>query len=204
MIVDERARLAAVREYRILDTDPERQFDDLTLLASHICGTPMALLTLVDADRQWFKSRVGITMSETSRAVSFCAHAILDTKDVFEVTDALHDVRFSNNPLVVGEPHIRFYAGAPLEPPVSWHQAFRALQAAIEADSSRTRRTKFVLFFDELPWIATHRSGCLAELEHFWNAWCSRRNDIILIVCGSAASWMLRRKSVIRSGSTPA
>ena len=73
---DESARLAALHRYRILDTEPERGFDDLTLLASYICETPMAAITLIDADRQWFKSRVGISITETARAVSFCTHAI--------------------------------------------------------------------------------------------------------------------------------
>jgi anti-sigma regulatory factor (Ser/Thr protein kinase) len=116
MITDEAARLAALRRYRILDTQPERAFDDLTMLASHICGTPMALITLVDADRQWFKSRVGLTIAETSRAVSFCAHAIQE-HDLFIVPDALADVRLRDNPFVTGEAHIRFYAGAPLVTP---------------------------------------------------------------------------------------
>ena len=75
-LANEAARLAALHRYRILDTEPEQCFDDLTLLASHICGTPMALLTLVDAERQWFKSRIGVAMTETARAVSFCGHAI--------------------------------------------------------------------------------------------------------------------------------
>lgn len=83
-----------------------------------------------------------------------------------------------------------FYGGAALAPAEDWHAAFRSLVSAIE---SRKTKKKFVLFFDELPWIATHRSGCLQELEHFWNSWASRRDDIILVVCGSAASWMLRR-----------
>ena len=113
---DEAARLEALRRYRILDTEPERSFDDLTLLASYICGTPMALITLVDADRQWFKSRVGISLSETARAVSFCAHAI-EHRDLFIVPDARHDHRFHDNPFVTGEPEIRFYAGAPLVTP---------------------------------------------------------------------------------------
>jgi anti-sigma regulatory factor (Ser/Thr protein kinase) len=113
MAVDEAVRLAELRRYRILDTEPERSFDDLTLLASHICGTPIALITLVDAKRQWFKSRVGVTLSETSRAISFCTHAI-EHPDLFIVRDATEDARFRDNPQVIGDPHIRFYAGAPL------------------------------------------------------------------------------------------
>lgn len=113
MAVDEAARLATLREYRILDTEPEQSFDDLTLLASHICGTPIALLSLVDADRQWFKSRVGVTIVETSRAISFCTHAI-EHQDVMVIPDAREDARFRDNPQVTGDPHIRFYAGAPL------------------------------------------------------------------------------------------
>jgi anti-sigma regulatory factor (Ser/Thr protein kinase) len=113
---EERARLEALQRYHILDTDPERGFDDLTMLASHICGTPMALITLVDADRQWFKSRVGISLAQTARAVSFCSHAI-QHRDLFIVPDARHDERFRDNPLVTGDAEIRFYAGAPLVTP---------------------------------------------------------------------------------------
>jgi anti-sigma regulatory factor (Ser/Thr protein kinase) len=112
----EAERLAALRRYRILDTEPERGFDDLALLASHICGTPMALITLVDENRQWFKARVGVTIAETSRAVSFCTHAI-QRRDLFIVSDALEDDRFRDNPQVTDGSHIRFYAGAPLVTP---------------------------------------------------------------------------------------
>ena len=116
MASDESARLAALNRYRILDTEPERAFDDLTLLAAKICDAPIALITLIDADRQWFKSRHGITVTETARSVSFCTQAIQQT-DVYIVEDAREHQRFRENPFVVGEPHIRFYAGAPLVTP---------------------------------------------------------------------------------------
>jgi len=93
---------------------------------------------------------------------------------------------------------VTFYPRAALASPESWHDAFRALVAAIE--QGRARKRKYVLFFDEVPWIDTHRSGFLRELEHFWNSWCSRRDDIVVIVCGSAASWMLSKVINARGG----
>jgi len=109
---DEDARLSDLRRYKILDTDPESGFDDLTLLASDICQSPMALITLIDAERQWFKSRVGVSITETPREFSFCTRAI-EESDLFVVPDATKDDRFKTNPFVVSEPKIRFYAGAP-------------------------------------------------------------------------------------------
>jgi response regulator RpfG family c-di-GMP phosphodiesterase len=113
---NEAERLDALRSYRILDTESARGFDDLVELASQIFKVPTALVSLVDDDRQWFKAKVGLEACETGRDISFCGHAILQSQ-VLVVEDALTDHRFFDNPLVVGEPHIRFYAGAPLISP---------------------------------------------------------------------------------------
>jgi len=110
---DEPQRLAELRGYEVLDTPPEEAFDNITLLASHICNTPIALITLVDSDRQWFKSRVGVTVAETSRDIALCAHTIVED-DLLVIPDASLDKRFARNPLVRSHPRIRFYAGAPL------------------------------------------------------------------------------------------
>ena len=113
---NEAKRLKVLWQYDVLDTVPEEVFDDLTDLAAHICESPIALISLVDENRQWFKSRVGTSLKETSRDISFCAHAILQN-GLFIISDATKDPRFQDNPIVTGPPKIRFYAGVPLRSP---------------------------------------------------------------------------------------
>src|SRR5439155_19038237 len=112
----ESARLSALERYRILDTQPERAFDDLALLASQICGTPIAMITMVDASRQWFKVRFGVSVQETARSISFCSHAI-EQHELFVISDARQDARFRDNPFVSGEPGFRFFVWALLITP---------------------------------------------------------------------------------------
>lgn len=114
---NEHARLLSLQSYEVLDSHDNARFDDITLLASRICATPMALITLVDEQRQWFKSKVGLTGTEVPRALGLCAHAILTPDEVLVVPDTKLDPRFATNPYVTGEPYVRFYAGAPLVAP---------------------------------------------------------------------------------------
>lgn len=114
---NELQRLEALRGYDVLDTPPESVFDDLTLLAAQICQTSIAVISLLDENRQWFKSKIGINAAETSRCISFCTHTILHEDEMMEVPDAHLDPRFASSPLVTSDPHIRFYAGAPLVAP---------------------------------------------------------------------------------------
>jgi GAF domain-containing protein len=112
-ISDEQDRLKALESYSVMDSLPEEDFDAITQLASYICDTPIALVSLLDRDRQWFKSTVGLEIKEYPKSISFCQYAVKGN-EVYEVQNALEDELFSDNPLVTGNPDIRFYAGAPL------------------------------------------------------------------------------------------
>jgi GAF domain-containing protein len=113
-MTSDKDRLRALAEYEVLDSLPEKEFDDIVELASAICGTPISAISLLDLDRQWFKSQIGLDVSETPIEQSFCRYAVNDPDGVMVISDSTKDDRFKNNPLTLGDPNIRFYAGAPL------------------------------------------------------------------------------------------
>ena len=112
----EAERLSALYWYEVLDTPPVKELDDLVHLAAFVCQAPIGVISLVDSDRQWFKSKVGLTVTQTDRVIAFCSHTILES-DLLVVPDALNDPRFAHNPLVTSDPHVRFYCGSPLTTP---------------------------------------------------------------------------------------
>jgi GAF domain-containing protein len=184
---NEAERLAALKEYRILDTEAEQSYDDITTLAAHICEVPVAMISLVDEARQWFKSRVGTEQQQTPREVAFCAHAILQNKP-FIVNDATKDRRFAGSALVTGEPHIRFYAGIPLINPEGLalgtlcvvdhqpHQLSAAQQNALQALSRQ------VMALLELRRVSARLANALEQVKTLQEllpicAWCKRIRD---------------------------
>jgi GAF domain-containing protein len=184
---NEAERLAALKEYRVLDTGTEQSYDDITILASHICKVPIAMISLVDEARQWFKSKVGLEQQQTSRDVAFCAHAILQNEPLI-VRDATKDQRFADSALVTGEPHIRFYAGFPLINPeglalgtlcVVDHQPRLLSTAQQEALQALSRQVMALL---ELRRVSAHLANALEHVKTLEGllpicAWCKRIRD---------------------------
>jgi GAF domain-containing protein len=184
---NEAERLAALKEYHILDTGTEPSYDDITTLAAHICEVPIAVVSLVDETRQWFKSRVGVEQQQTPREVAFCAHAILQDRP-FIVEDATKDRRFADSALVTGEPHIRFYAGVPLVNPeglalgtlcVVDHQPRRLSAAQRKALQALSRQVMALL---ELRRVSARLADALEQVKTLQEllpicAWCKRIRD---------------------------
>src|ERR1017187_4933977 len=180
-------RLAALKAYHVLDTETEQSYDDITALAAHICKVPIAMISLVDEVRQWFKSRLGVEQQQTPRAVAFCAHAILQNGS-FIVRDAAKDQRFAGSALVTGEPHIRFYAGIPLINPeglalgtlcVVDRQPRRLSAAQQKALQALSRQVMALL---ELRRVSTHLADALDHVKKLQGllpicAWCKRIRD---------------------------
>jgi len=184
---NEALRLAALREYRILDTAAERAFDDLAALASYICDVPMATISLVDAHRQWFKSRIGVDAQETSRDVAFCAHTILSAAPLI-VPDATKDQRFADSELVLQEPRIRFYAGFPLTTPEGYglgalcaidRQPRELTPAQAEAMAALSRQVMALLEFRR---VTAQLASALETVRKLGEllpicSWCKRIRD---------------------------
>jgi GAF domain-containing protein len=184
---NETERLAALKEYHILDTGTEQTYDDITTLAAHICNVPMAMISLVDEVRQWFKSKVGLDQGQTARDVAFCAHAILQNEP-FTVRDATKDRRFADNALVTGEPHVRFYTGIPLINPegmalgtlcVIDRHPRRLSAAQLEALQALSRQVMTLL---ELRRISARLAAALDHVKTLRGllpicAWCKRIRD---------------------------
>jgi signal transduction histidine kinase/ActR/RegA family two-component response regulator len=166
---DEAARLEALRLYNVLDTGPEEAFDRITKLARHIFNVPIAMVTLIDSSRQWFKSRYGLDIRETERDISFCAHTILD-HCVMMVPDATQDGRFRHNPLVTGYPDVRFYAGAPLTTPDGYNIGTLAIidthpRPELSTEQVETLTDLAALVVDELELRFTSRRLRIDMLE---------------------------------------
>jgi GAF domain-containing protein len=184
---NEAERLAALKAYHILDTGTEQSYDDIVALAAHICNVPIAMISLVDEVRQWFKSRLGVDQQQTPREVAFCAHAILENGP-FIVRDAAKDRRFAESGLVRGKPHIRFYAGIPLINPeglalgtlcVVDRQPRRLSAAQLKALQALSRQVMALLEFRR---VSTHLADALDRVKTLQGllpicAWCKRIRD---------------------------
>src|ERR1035437_7033208 len=184
---NEAERLAALREYHVLDTAAEQAYDDITALAAYLCDVPIALITLVDESRTWFKSRLGLNEQETPRDVAFCAHAILQTEPLI-VRDALKDSRFADSALVTRTPHIRFYAGFPLSSPEGFALGtLRAIdrkprQLSAQQKQAMQALSRQVMALLELRRVSARLADALANVRSLHGllpicAWCKRIRD---------------------------
>jgi len=184
---NEAERLAALKEYHILDTGTEQSYDDITALAAHICRVPITMISLVDEVRQWFKSQVGMAQQQTSRDIAFCAHAILQ-HEPFVVRDAKKDRRFADNALVTGEPHVRFYAGFPLVNPEGLALGTLCVidrkprQLSAEQEKAMQALVRQVMALLELRRVSAHLADALNHVKTLQGllpicAWCKRIRD---------------------------
>jgi GAF domain-containing protein len=184
---NEAQRLEALREYRILDTEAEMAYDDLTKLAAYVCQVPIAMISLVDESRQWFKSKLGVNQRETPRDVAFCAHAILQTEPMI-VRDALNDARFSDSALVTRSPHIRFYAGFPLSSPEGFALGMlcaidrKPRQLSAEQKKAMQALSRQVMALLELRRVSMRMAEVLEKVKTLHEllpicAWCKRIRD---------------------------
>jgi GAF domain-containing protein len=184
---NETQRLAALREYRILDTAAEQAYDDITALAAYLCRVPITMISLVDESRQWFKSKLGLNQRETPRDVAFCAHAILQTEPLI-VRDALKDVRFADSALVTRSPHIRFYAGFPLSSPEGFALGTlcaidrRPRQLSVEQKTAMQALSRQVMALLELRRVSARMAEALEKVKTLHGllpicAWCKRIRD---------------------------
>jgi GAF domain-containing protein len=184
---NEAQRLAALHEYRILDTAAEQAYDDITALAAHLCRVPIAMISLVDESRQWFKSKLGLNEQETPRDVAFCAHAILQSEPLI-VRDALKDVRFADSALVTRSPHIRFYAGFPLASPEGFALGTlcaidrKPRQLSASQKSAMQALARQVIALLELRRVSARMAEVLEKVRTLHGllpicAWCKRIRD---------------------------
>jgi GAF domain-containing protein len=184
---NETQRLAALREYHILDTAAEQTYDDITALAAYLCDVPIAMISLVDESRQWFKSKLGWNQQETPRDVAFCAHAILQSEPLI-VRDALKDPRFADNALVTRAPHIRFYAGFPLTTPEGFALGTLCVidrkprQISAEQKLAMQALARQVMALLELRRVSARMAEVLEKVKTLHGllpicAWCKRIRD---------------------------
>ena len=184
---NEAQRLAALREYQVLDTKAEQIYDDITALAAYLCDVPIAMISLVDESRLWFKSKLGLNEQETPRDVAFCAHAILQSEPLI-VRDALKDTRFSDSALVTRAPHIRFYAGYPLASPEGFALGTlcaidrKPRQLSAEQKQAMQTLSRQVMAVLELRRVSARLADALANLKTLHGllpicAWCKRIRD---------------------------